>query len=239
MHTRSMRNPSVPGRTRTRTSWGWHQGTGAHPGPCLGEDSSMAWTGRGSVEHTLVAAQKSPSDQRAPCHHLQLLPVLPNHASSAAEAQGPLEQGAGRTDTFPLPALPQQGHSSAGNRDQLSCRPGQDPASRSLYLPCQWAEGTGPCAVHVEHVHVPAAAQKATPFLHPMAIPPWPHHPLLIASSFPPSLSKQVPAQQSRTHRSGSRALQAQSRGWQGLHAAAARFVLVSVLGAGNSTEEQ
>lgn len=93
------------------------------------------------------------------------------------------------------------------------------------------------------YYHPPLLNSNSFPFFHPTAIPPWPHHPLFTTSSFP-TQPKQASAIQESQHlrQLASRAqicpeptLQAQHRGWQQLHAAAAGLVLVSKLGAGNT----
>lgn len=96
-------NPSVPSRTVEQVLLGTASGHRSPPRyPWLGEGSRER-AGRGSLEQTPVAAQKSPSDKRAPSHHLQLLAVHTATLLPAAEAQGPvpLQQGAGRTRKSP------------------------------------------------------------------------------------------------------------------------------------------
>lgn len=166
----------------------------------------------------------------------------------AAEAQGPvpLQLGAGRTKKpphcWPSPSR-EQGSAQlqiwAGSSCQVPLPP---PASQ--------AEGTGPCAVHAHQFLPPSycppllkqlpLSSTPQPFLH--GLPGLTSHCSSPAPS-PPSLSKQVPARESQhPSQPGSRertcpepTLQAQDCGWQGLHAAAAKSVLVSVLGAGKS----
>ena len=243
-------NPAHLAGLWARPSWGWYHGTGAYPG-AHGWERAAAWPGCGDEawSRLQVLLRKAPVTSEPPPTISSSQPSSPTTSCPAAEAQRPvpLQLGAGRTKKPPhcKPSLGREEISREQRPAQWQIRAGS--SSRvPLSPPASQAGGTGPCAVHAHQFLPPSYRPRSnsSPFLHPTAIPLWPprpHYPLHVISIFP-SWAKQAGTAQegrrpsqpgSRTQTCPELTLWAQDSGWQGLHAAAARFVLVSVLGAG------